>query len=84
MGAFIMKGDSSYHAQCLHAVVSSDASQDRQPLHETAEDKLIIYQHYATDYHRGVTMQTQKSTLTFVDWHKKALMLFQWCFPIYL
>lgn len=60
MGGFIMKGDSSYHAQCLHAVVSSDASQDRQPMHETAEDKLIIYQHYATDYHRGVTIANTK------------------------
>ncbi len=44
-----------------YMLLSSDASQDRQWMHETAEDKLIIYHHYATDYYRGVTMQTPKS-----------------------
>lgn len=31
-----------------HAVVSSDASSDRLQTQESAEDKLIIYRHYAT------------------------------------
>lgn len=47
-------------------------------MHETAEDKLIIYQHYATDYYRGVTMQTQKATLTLVYWLKKAKTTFKY------
>lgn len=37
-----MKGGRYYSEQCLHAVVSSDASQNRQRTHETAEDELII------------------------------------------
>lgn len=45
-----------------HAAVSSDASSDSLRTQETAEDKLIIYQHYATDDQRGVTVQTRTST----------------------
>lgn len=45
-----------------HAAVSSDASSDSLRTQETAEDKLIIYQHYATDDQRGVAVQTRTST----------------------
>lgn len=45
-----------------HAAVSSDASSDSLRTQENAKDKLIIYQHYATDDQRGVTAQTRTST----------------------
>lgn len=45
-----------------HAAVSSDASSDSLRTQENAKDKLIIYQHYATDDQWGVTAQTRTST----------------------
>lgn len=59
-----------------HAVVSSDASSDRLQTQESAEDKLIIYRHYATDDQRGVTVQKQLSTLETQHAAPPALLFF--------